>query len=72
MENLDVLRANGFEVKVDEDRAPGRGERVSLTAMPVSKETTFDFTGGSDVDMDLRLRPSDRSYRPRTTTASSW
>lgn len=45
MENLDVLRANGFEVGVDEDAPPGRGERVSLKAMPVSKETVFDFHG---------------------------
>jgi len=45
MENIDVLRANGFEVTVDEDQAPGRGERIKLSAMPVSKDTTFDFKG---------------------------
>lgn len=45
MENLDILRANGFEVDVDEDQLPGRGERVKLVAMPVSKETVFDFKG---------------------------
>ena len=45
MENLDILHSNGFEVKIDEDKAPGRGERISLTAMPVSKDTTFDFKG---------------------------
>jgi DNA mismatch repair protein PMS2 len=45
MENMDVLRANGFEVIVDEDHAPGRGERIKLSAMPVSKDTTFDFKG---------------------------
>lgn len=45
IENVDVLRANGFEVAVDEEKAPGRGERVRLVAMPVSKETVFDFKG---------------------------
>lgn len=45
MENLDALKANGFEVAVNEDAPPGRGERVSLKAMPVSKETAFDFHG---------------------------
>lgn len=45
MENLEILRSNGFEVDVDEDKPPGRGERISLVAMPVSKETTFDFKG---------------------------
>lgn len=46
MENMDMLKSNGFEVVIDEDAPPGRGERVALKAMPVSKETTFDFTGG--------------------------
>jgi DNA mismatch repair protein PMS2 len=45
MENLDVLRSNGFNVAVDEDLPPGRGERIKLLAMPVSKETVFDFKG---------------------------
>nr|XP_018267240.1 uncharacterized protein I303_01225 [Kwoniella dejecticola CBS 10117]OBR89398.1 hypothetical protein I303_01225 [Kwoniella dejecticola CBS 10117] len=43
MENLDILSKNGFDVKVDEDALPGRGERINLISMPVSKETTFDF-----------------------------
>ncbi|WVW82358.1 hypothetical protein I302_104365 [Kwoniella bestiolae CBS 10118] len=43
MENLDILSKNGFDVKVDEDALPGQGERINLVAMPVSKETTFDF-----------------------------
>jgi hypothetical protein len=30
---------------VDEDKPPGRGERINLVAMPVSKDTTFDFKG---------------------------
>lgn len=45
IENLDILRANGFQVEVDEDKPPGRGERVKLVAMPVSKETVFDYRG---------------------------
>ena len=45
MDNLDILKSNGFEVSVDEDKAPGRGERISLMAMPISQETTFDFKG---------------------------
>lgn len=43
-----MLQANGFEVGVDEDKPPGRGERISLVAMPVSKDTTFDFKGESN------------------------
>ncbi|EIW72799.1 hypothetical protein TREMEDRAFT_25119, partial [Tremella mesenterica DSM 1558] len=52
MEHLDVLRNNGFEVKIVEDAPPGRGERVLLSAMPVSKETTFDV---KDLEQLLHL-----------------
>ncbi|WVQ82773.1 hypothetical protein IAT38_004905 [Cryptococcus sp. DSM 104549] len=43
MENLDILHSNGFGVKIDEEKPAGRGERVSLMAMPISKDTVFDF-----------------------------
>ncbi|KAE8539842.1 hypothetical protein D1P53_003779 [Cryptococcus gattii VGV] len=43
MENIDILNANGFDVHVDETKPAGRGERISLLAIPVSKETVFDF-----------------------------
>lgn len=43
MENLEILRSNGFEVDIYDDKAPGRGEKINLVAMPVSKDTTFDF-----------------------------
>ena len=36
MENIEILKSNGFEVSVDEDMPPGRGEKISLVAMPVS------------------------------------
>ncbi|WVR05930.1 hypothetical protein IAU60_002956 [Kwoniella sp. DSM 27419] len=52
MENLDILHRNGFNVEVDEDALPGRGERISLLAMPVSKDTTFDF---KDLEQLLHL-----------------
>jgi len=45
IENVDVLRSNGFEVSIDEDAASGTGERVKLVAQPVSKSTTFDMQG---------------------------
>ncbi|KAL7424703.1 ATP-binding mismatch repair protein [Cryptotrichosporon argae] len=52
LEHLDVLRANGFDVVVDDAAAPGRGARVSLAAMPVSKDTVFDF---KDLEQLLHL-----------------
>lgn len=45
IENLDVLRSNGFEVVVDEDPCSGQRERVKLVAQPVSKGTMFDMKG---------------------------
>ncbi|EIW57082.1 DNA mismatch repair protein MutL [Trametes versicolor FP-101664 SS1] len=40
LENVDVLRQNGFELAVCEDRPPG--QRVQLEARPISKSTVFD------------------------------
>ncbi|GAA5974445.1 hypothetical protein JCM11641_003218 [Rhodosporidiobolus odoratus] len=66
MENLDLLRLNGFEVLVDEDADVG--ERVKLLAQPVSKETIF---GPGDFEELLDLianRSSEREIvRPTKT-----
>ena len=43
IENVEVLRQNGFELDVDEDAHPG--QRVRLTAQPISKSTVFDTKG---------------------------
>ncbi|KAI5478147.1 hypothetical protein MNV49_005411 [Pseudohyphozyma bogoriensis] len=50
MENVDMLRLNGFEVLVDEDAEVG--QRVKLLAQPVSKDTVF---GVSDFEELLDL-----------------
>jgi DNA mismatch repair protein PMS2 len=43
VENIEVLRQNGFEV---ETAAEGdSGPRLSLTAQPISKDTVFDMKG---------------------------
>ena len=43
LENLDVLKQNGFELDVHEDGPPG--QRVHLLAQPMSKGTVFDTKG---------------------------
>ena len=43
LENIEVLRQNGFELDVSEDLAPG--QRMQLTAQPISKSTVFDMKG---------------------------
>jgi DNA mismatch repair protein PMS2 len=43
IENLDVLRQNGFELEFTENDATHH--RLKLVAQPVSKNTVFDMTG---------------------------
>lgn len=43
LDNLDVLKANGFEVAVDENAAAG--SRIQLVAHPTSKSTVFGVSG---------------------------
>jgi len=45
LENIDVLRQNGFEIDIDEEGAVGRGSKLKLTAQPVSKNTVFNMKG---------------------------
>ncbi|KAG6901142.1 hypothetical protein C0995_016557 [Termitomyces sp. Mi166 len=46
LENMDVLRQNGFEVeKIEGDDDLRQGARLQLVAQPVSKSTTFDMKG---------------------------
>lgn len=45
IENMDVLKRNGFEIDLDEDPAPGLAHRLKLVAQPVSKSTVFDMKG---------------------------
>lgn len=49
IDNIDVLRRNGFEVDTpDENWESGQGRhRLQLVAQPVSKGTTFDMKGAS-------------------------
>ena len=44
IENIDILRRNGFEIEID-DSGPQGGHRLSLVAQPVSKATVFDMRG---------------------------
>lgn len=45
IENMGVLRQNGFEVDVDDDTTSGLAHRLKLVAQPVSKSTVFDMKG---------------------------
>lgn len=44
IDNMDVLRSNGFEIIIDENAKRLEG-RVKLVAQPVSGPTSFDMKG---------------------------
>ena len=50
LENINVLQQNGFEIDVDGEASVGQGNKLKLTAQPVSKNTTFDMKGGLNND----------------------
>jgi DNA mismatch repair protein PMS2 len=45
IENIEMLRQNGFEVGEVDDLNTGLGHRLQLVARPVSKGTDFDMKG---------------------------
>ncbi|KZT30069.1 DNA mismatch repair protein MutL [Neolentinus lepideus HHB14362 ss-1] len=64
IENLGVLHQNGFDIAVDEDAVPGRGQRLKLVARPVSKGTVFDMKGDLEELIDLMNdRPAGQMVR---------
>ncbi|KAI0092222.1 hypothetical protein BDY19DRAFT_884632 [Irpex rosettiformis] len=68
IENIDVLRRNGFEIEIDDSRPQG-GHRLNLVAQPVSKATVFDMR---DLEELLHLlRDSPRGQMVRCSKARS-
>lgn len=54
MDNVHVLRNNGFEISIQEDAAPGSGERIQLVSQPISKDTIFGLEGKSSIFTKLK------------------
>ncbi|KAI0364180.1 DNA mismatch repair protein MutL [Pilatotrama ljubarskyi] len=61
LENVDVLRQNGFELDICEDRPPG--QRVRLSAQPISKGTVFDVKDLEELLHLLQDRPAGQMVR---------
>ncbi|EKM74869.1 hypothetical protein AGABI1DRAFT_19077, partial [Agaricus bisporus var. burnettii JB137-S8] len=60
-ENIDILRKNGFEVDVNETALPGN--RLILTAQPVSKSTVFDTKDLEELINLMQDRPNGSMVR---------
>ncbi|THH15413.1 hypothetical protein EW146_g5056 [Bondarzewia mesenterica] len=43
IENIDILKQNGFEIDIGDDMESRDAQRVKLVAQPVSKSTVFDM-----------------------------
>ncbi|KAI0823883.1 hypothetical protein BC628DRAFT_1382209 [Trametes gibbosa] len=61
LENIDILRQNGFELEVCEDRPPG--QRLRLDARPISKSTVFDTKDLEELLHLLQERPMGQMVR---------
>ncbi|KAI0776511.1 hypothetical protein BD413DRAFT_602116 [Trametes elegans] len=61
LENMDVLRQNGFELAVLEDQPPG--QRVQLGAQPISRSTVFDTKDLEELLHLLQDRPAGQMVR---------
>ena len=58
LDNLDVLRQNGFEIEVADDAiSDTRHHRLKLVAQPVSKSTVFDLRDLEEIIHLLQDQP---------------
>ncbi|KAJ7607775.1 hypothetical protein DFH06DRAFT_1066494 [Mycena polygramma] len=62
LENLDVLRQNGFEVETGAEGAT-QSPRLSLTAQPISKDTVFDMKDLEELIHRMRDQPAGQMVR---------
>lgn len=58
-DNLDIIRRNGFGIKVDSSMPPG--QKCSLTAFPLSKTTIFDINDLYELVSLIGEKPGDKS-----------
>ncbi|KAJ7633793.1 hypothetical protein DFH06DRAFT_1221695 [Mycena polygramma] len=62
LENLDVLRQNGFEVETGAEGVT-QSPRLSLTAQPISKDTVFDMKDLEELIHRMRDQPTGQMVR---------
>lgn len=65
IQNMSAIEANGFNVEVDASGDQSVGSRCQLTALPLSRETTFELSDLEELISLLGDSPSNSSYVPR-------
>ncbi|KAL5513934.1 hypothetical protein ACEPAG_2695 [Sanghuangporus baumii] len=68
LENIDVLKSNGFEITVDETAEPSQG-RIRLVAQPVSGSTNFDIKDFEELLHLMQDRSSGQNKMVRCSKA---
>ncbi|KAF9467045.1 hypothetical protein BDZ94DRAFT_50409 [Collybia nuda] len=63
IENIDILRQNGFEIEIGVEVDCQSGSRLKLTAQPVSKSTVFDMKDLEELIHLMRDSPSGQMVR---------
>jgi hypothetical protein len=58
VDNIEVLKSNGFEISVDPDCAYGVHKKIKLVAQPMSKSTVFNVKGACWKDVCDTSLPS--------------
>ncbi|KAK6537650.1 hypothetical protein TWF694_011824 [Orbilia ellipsospora] len=67
MDNMDVLKKNGFVVEVDDEGLVGK--RCRLVSLPMSKDKVFDLKDFEELLHLIREHPNDDSVRPSKVRA---
>ncbi|KAF3918579.1 hypothetical protein AA313_de0201000 [Arthrobotrys entomopaga] len=67
MDNMEVLKKNGFVVEVDDEGPVGR--RCRLVSLPMSKDKVFDLKDFEELLHLIREHPNDDSVRPSKVRA---
>ncbi|KAG2186032.1 hypothetical protein INT43_002470, partial [Umbelopsis isabellina] len=70
MDNIDILKANGFDIQVDENAPPT--QKIKIISQPVSKNTMFNMKDFEELVFLLSERPGEmvRCSKARTMFAS--
>ncbi|CAG9970631.1 unnamed protein product [Clonostachys byssicola] len=65
MQNIEAVEANGFKIAIDVDGGAPVGSRCQLTALPLSRETTFSITDLEELIALLADESSESTHIPR-------
>ncbi|CAH0050039.1 unnamed protein product [Clonostachys solani] len=65
MQNIEAVEANGFKIAIDVDGGAPVGSRCQLTALPLSRETTFSITDLEELIALLADESAESTHIPR-------